>query len=118
MVKNLRLKIILVFLAIGILTITLYGVTFICELKKIQMDIMEVQYQQLINSEVSQIAFSIFMAIAIYTLLAIVVGTIAMKIIIAPIEKILKNAEKIAAGETIDIRYLTSEKEDAEVETL
>ncbi len=115
MVKNLRLKIILVFLAIGILTITLYGVTFICELKKIQMDIMEVQYQQLINSEVSQIAFSIFMAIAIYTLLAIVVGTIAMKIIIAPIEKILKNAEKIAAGEIIDIRYLTSEKEDAEV---
>ena len=104
MAKNFRFKIISIFLIIGIITITLFGL--VC--------IFIVQAKGDMPKEQS-ISYAILLAIGIYAVLASVIGAISIKIFTKPVTRILKNAEKIAAGEALDIHYLNPEKEDAEV---
>ena len=104
MAKNFRFKIISIFLIIGIITITLFGL--VC--------IFIIQAKGDIPKEQS-ISYAILLAIGIYAVLASVIGAISIKIFTKPVTRILKNAEKIAAGEALDIHYLNPEKEDAEV---
>ena len=117
MVKNFRFKLILIFLVIGIVTITLIGLFSIYELKQIQNELLMVsaEYEQLIEPKMQKTGYAILGTIGIYTIAVSIIGAIAIRITIAPIAKILKSAEKIAAGETIDVKYLTSEKEETEV---
>lgn len=109
MAKNFRLKIISIFLIIGIITITAFGIYSIYELKKIVPQTPEIE------RTAANISYAIFAGIGIYTLLVCIIGAISIKYMTEPVSKILKNAEKIAAGEALDVRYLNPEKEDAEV---
>ena len=116
MAKNFKLKLILVFLIAGIISITALGLFSIYELKEIQSQTPELV--EVLEKKIQLISYAILATIGIFTILASSLGAISIKVMIGPIGKILKSAEKIAAGETYDVRYLSSEKEDAEVSDL
>jgi two-component system sensor histidine kinase VicK len=68
------------------------------------------------NEDVTKDSLYAIMTIGgIYILVSSVVGFFAINIITGPISKIMKGAEKIAAGDAFDVRYITSKKEEAEV---
>ena len=113
MAKNLKLKIIIVFLVIGVAIITGFGIFSINQLKNLQAE-MNIN-ADVIKTKIQLISCAIFIAIGAYTALSGILGTIVIGVLTNPIAKILKNAEKIASGESIDVRYLNPEKEDAEV---
>ena len=104
MTKNFKLKIISVFLIIGIVVITVFGL-FCVYVLQTKPDI----------PKVPMISYGILISIGVYILLTSVIGAIAVKYITKPVTKILKNAEKIASGDALDIHYLNPEKEDEEV---
>lgn len=107
MTKNFKLKIISVFLIIGIIVITVFGLFSIYKMQT-KLEIQEIQ----------RFSIAILVAIGAYVLLACTVGAVLVKHIINPVTRILKNAEKIASGESIDIHYLNPEKEDAQIRDL
>ena len=104
MAKNFSVKIISVFMIIGIITITIFGL-FCIFLLQAEPDAPKKQ----------EVYYAIWVAIGAYVLLASVIGAISIKIFTKPLTRILKNAEKIASGDALDIHYLNPEKEDAEV---
>ena len=97
MVKNFRFKLILIFLVIGIVTITLIGLFSIYELKQIQNELLMVsaEYEQLIEPKMQKTGYAILGTIGIYTIAVSIIGAIAIRITIAPIAKILKSAENL-----------------------
>lgn len=113
MLKNFKLKIILIFLIIGIIAITSFGLLSIYELK--QLEVQSEEMVIVIEEKISIVSYVILIEIGVFTILSSIIGAIAIKKMISPIDKIIKSAEKIASGETIDVRYLNSEKEEAEV---
>lgn len=45
----------------------------------------------------------------------VAIGLFVVKVVIRPISKLIKSAEKIAAGETVEVQYLTDEQDNTEV---
>ncbi len=113
MAKNFKLKIIIVFLVVGIAVITGFGIFAINQFKNIQTEI-GIESNNLKN-EIQLTSYAIFVSIGVYIALSVALGTLVIGMLTNPIARILKNAEKIASGESIDVRYLNPEKEDAEV---
>ena len=111
MSKNYRIKIILVFLIIGIIAITILGLFSVYKIREAYA-----QTSQNMNEDVTKDSLYAIMTIGgIYILVSSIVGFFAINIITGPISKIMKGAEKIAAGDAFDVRYITSKKEEAEV---
>ena len=113
MTNNFRLKIILIFLIIGIASTTAIGLFSIYELKALQLETLEDTI--IIENKIHVFSYAILIAIAVYTICTCIIGAISIKSMTGPIEKILKSAEKIASGETFDVRYLNTDKGEAEV---
>ncbi len=111
MSKNYRIKIILVFLIIGIIAITALGLFSVYKIREANMQ----ESQSENEDETKDTLFAILAIGGAYILISSAVGYFAINIITGPISKIMKGAEKIAAGEAFDVRYITSKKEETEV---
>lgn len=108
MLKKIIFKIILIFLIIGITIITSFGLFAVNEIK--------INTQKHVSEEIiHQMGLGVLVTIIAFAVIASFIGAIAIKIILGPISKILKSAEKIAAGDTVDVKYLTREGEETEV---
>ena len=113
MSKNYRIKIILVFLMTGIIALTSLGLFTIYKIKSVEPNTPD---EVDASEEKGKDAFYALLIIGgSYIVISSVVGYIAINIITGPISKIMKGAEKIAAGDAFDVRYITSDKEEAEV---
>ena len=121
MVKNVQLKIILIFIVLGVLIITALGFVGIYELNSIKTKTQEYSIAETeeiikhIDEQISTTTFATVISIMVYSVISILIGYFVVKSIIAPITKLIKSAEKIAAGEAIDMHYLSSEEEKTEV---
>lgn len=98
MLRNVQLKIILIFGIIGIVLIGAIGIFYGLSLKQVG-DIEG--YTQIINMQIKNIKYITIIAIALYGIITILVGIFISKAIINPINKLIKDAPRIAAGENI-----------------
>lgn len=114
MIKNIQLKIILIFIILGISIITLLGCINVQQLTELT------QQTNIINSEqyIKNTIIIAIIAIAIFCIITILIGTIVLKSIISPISRFIKSAEKIAAGGSQSIQYLANENDEKEVKDL
>ena len=69
-------------------------------------NIKDMQQQMII----AMIAINVGFAIG-----CVAIGLFVVKVVIRPISKLIKSAEKIAAGETVEVQYLTDEQDNTEV---
>lgn len=121
MLKDIKIRIILVFIIIGIIVITSLGIGFCYRLADLNnlINASDVNIQELqtaIATQVSNAQIMIFIGIAVFFLLSITIGWICLKSILAPISKLIRSAEIIAKGEELDIKYLGDGSENDEID--
>ena len=121
MIKSIQLKIILIFIIVGIVIITSLGCMYLYELKQIMNNIDTYDFEQSelllmdISTKIKTIQIAILSAILLFSVISVILGIFAVKAIISPISTLIESAEKIAAGEVVDIKYLSNSDAKTEV---
>ena len=119
MLKSVQIKIVIIFMVIGILMIGVQGVLFSVELNKVQDavnssgNIVQVIEEISIQSKI----FS-WILLGIYTLISILVGIFVAKMIINPIARLTESAEMVAKGGKFQARPIEDKKGKTEVDDL
>ena len=107
MIKNVQLKIILIFSILGIILIGGIGIAFIYNLQNIDLGLLAqnegelIKYQELISTQVHDIKVITIILISVYGFISILIGIFVAKVILDPIAKLIDSAPKIAAGESL-----------------
>ena len=99
MIKNIQLKIVLIFFILGIVIITGLGIFFTNSLEAINAGISQPELTDIIVKEVSNIKISLLISLLVFGVISIIVGIFLSKTVVKPINKLIKNAEKITSGE-------------------
>ena len=99
MIKNIQLKIVLIFFILGIVIITGLGIFFTNSLEAINAGISQPELTDIIVKEVSNIKISLLIALLVFGVISIIVGIFLSKTVVKPINKLIKNAEKITSSE-------------------
>ena len=119
MLKSVQIKIVLIFMILGILMIGIQGILFTSELEQIQQiainnqDINQTVATQIRNTQILSIGL-----IIVFAIISIIVGIFVAKVIISPILKLTKNAESAAKSGKYQIKYLDDGKPKTEVDEL
>ncbi len=107
MLKNIQIKIILIFAVLGIVIITGLGIFYMFSLENLGITVTE---KEAIESQINQIRTITLVTIGIFAFICIMVGLFVSKVIIAPIAKLVKSAEKVVAGEEVELTTITEGK--------
>lgn len=123
MIKSIQIKIVMIFMILGIVVITGLGLTFIFKLDYINSQIQVSnmsgdEIQQLLNTQVKQIREIIYLSLAIFIVLILILALFIARVIINPISRLIKSAEMIANGQDIEIEYLSNNKHKSEIDEL
>ncbi len=109
MIKNVQLKIILIFSILGIVLIGGIGIALIYNLQNIDLGLLVqteeelIKYQELIATQTHTIKLITIILISVYGFISILIGIFVAKVILDPIAKLIDSAPKIAAGENLEI---------------
>ena len=120
MLKSVQIKVIIIFMLLGIVCITALGMFFI---NKLQLTLTTVEINstdsiQLIEKQIQDTKILVLYANFIFIIISIVVGYFVSKVIIHPISDLIKTAEKIVSGEEVEIKTLTDGKSNNEIDEL
>lgn len=123
MVKSIQIKIVMVFMIVGIVVITGLGLGFISKLNYINSEILSIdmtseEIQQLLTTQMEQTREIIYISLVVFTGLIVILAIFMAKVIIKPITRLIKSAEMIAKGEDIEIEYLENNKNKSEIDEL
>ena len=118
MLKSIQIKIILIFIVLGVLIMVGLSTLFTYKMQEINSKVSNPELQIEIGEEIEETQILIYYAIGIFGLISIILGIFVVKVVIAPITKLVKSAEKIASGETIDIKYLQDTNNKTEIDYL
>jgi len=120
MLKNVQLKVILIFSILGIILIGAVSCFFVYNLQNTDMQVtMQTQeqieqYEDLIFIQIQNIKIVTIIVIALYGLISILIGIFVSKSVVEPITKLIDSAPRIAAGEEV----LVKEKNKKDVDEL
>lgn len=112
MMKNIQTKILLIFFVIGIIIILGMGAFFIGILKS---------PEQNINTQIQQTEILILGSILVFSCIVILVGIFVLKHIINPMDKLIKETEKMTNAEgdkLVEVGKASRKKRKTEVDTL
>ena len=120
MLRSIQIKIILIFSLLGIISISALGIFFITKLDTVSQKVPtnEANTHMLIQEEMEQTKTVVIYSIGAYIVIAVIVGFFMTKVIIYPISDLIKTAERIVAGEDVDIKYLSDGKKNSEIDDL
>ena len=115
MIKNIQLKIILIFSVIGIVII---GIIFIYNLSNVDIEKMNVSeneiqaFQNIVETQVYNVRVVSIILVFVYGIICIIIGVFVSKVILDPIARLIDTAPKIAAGENFEIKEKEGKKVD------
>lgn len=120
MLKSVQIKIIIIFILLGVVCITALGMFFI---NKLEISLETVDASGLVSidvleQQIGDIRAVILYANAIFIIVSLVVGYFVSKAIINPISDLIKTAEKIVRGEEVEIKTLTDGRNNNEIDDL
>lgn len=110
MLKNIQLKIILIFSILGILLISTLGVAFGVSLKTNQASkTLETEeqikiYEETMQMQLQNVKIVTIVLVVSYGCICIVIGVFVSKAILDPISRLIDSAPKIVAGENIEVK--------------
>lgn len=114
--RNLQNKILLIFFAIGITIILGMGLFFINIVNQsnaiiAQEGIIEsAQISQNMDLQITQTKILILGTILVFSCIVFVMGIFVSKVIVMPINKLIKNAQKIAKGDNLELVRIDKNK--------
>lgn len=119
MLKSVQIKIVVIFMIIGVLMIGVQGILFSVELNQLQGAINN-------NGDILQIIENVSfktkaltgILLIIYTLISILVGAFVTKMIINPIARLTESAEMVAKGGKYQVKQVEDKKSKTEVDDL
>ncbi len=115
MLRNVQLKIILIFGIIGIILISAIGFFYGLSLEQVA----NVEgYTEVISSQVKNVRDITIVAETLYGIITILIGMFISKTVLNPITKLIKDAPRIAAGENINIISNEENKKKTSVDEL
>ncbi|MCI8362103.1 MAG: cell wall metabolism sensor histidine kinase WalK [Clostridia bacterium] len=115
MLRNVQLKIILIFGIIGIIIISAIGAFYGLSLNKLAT--VE-GYSEVIYEQIKNLKYITIIAEALYGIITVLIGMFMSKTVLNPITKLIKDAPRIAAGENIDIAFNEENKKKKSVDEL
>ncbi len=123
MLRNIQVKIVFVFTLLGISIITLLGLLFIDKLgdlneKVNNPNISPTEISILINDEILETRNIVIYSLGIFGIASVIFGWIIAKLVVSPISKIIKSAEKVSNGKSMDIKYLGDGRKKTEIDDL
>ncbi len=123
MVKSIQTKIVMIFMILGIILITGFGSIFIYRLNDIDSKISESNLSKneinvLLIEQIKEIQEFIYISLAVFIVLIILLNIFLSKVVIKPITRLVKSAEMIANGEDIEIEEFSDKKQNNEVDEL
>lgn len=120
MLRNIQIKIILIFLIVGIIIIGAMGYINYTSLQSITaVDLVNVEeYSLMIQEYQGQLKIITLITIFIYTLICVLVGVFVTQKIISPITRLINSAKKIASGEEVQTKELAEPTAQNEVDDL
>ena len=119
MLKSIQIKIVLIFMILGILMIGIQGVLFTSELGQLQSAIQNNESViQEINIQMRNTQILSIGLIVVFAVISVLVGIFVAKVVISPILKLAKSAEIVAKGGKYQIKYLDDGKSKTEVDEL
>lgn len=99
MIKNIQLKIVLIFFILGMLTIIGLGFFFTNSLEAINVAINTAEVTDVINVNISNVKLILMISLITLGAISIIVGIFLSKTVVKPIDKLIKNAEKLTSKE-------------------
>lgn len=115
MIRNVQLKIILIFGIIGIVLISFIGIFYGMSLKEVG----EVQgYNDIVNTQIHNVKYITIIAESLYGFITILVAIFISKVIINPITKLITEAPKIVSGEASSINKANENRKKKDVDEL
>lgn len=99
MLRNVQLKIILIFAVIGILAISGIGIFYAISLNGIEEVVVSDNYNIIINSQINNVKWITLICMASYGFISILVGVFVTKVILKPLSKLIKSAPRISSAE-------------------
>jgi len=120
MLKSIQIKIVLIFLILGIIIIGTMGYV---NYKNLQVIIAEGinnvnEYTYMLQNYQEQMRIITLITMAVFTLICVLVGIFVTQKVIAPISRLINNAKKIASGEDIETKELRKSDSQSEVDDL
>lgn len=115
MLRNVQLKIILIFGIIGIIIISAIGAFYGLSLN--ELGNVE-EYTEVIHEQIRNVKYITIIAEALYGIITILIGMFISKTVLNPISKLIKDAPRIAAGENINITSTSDNKKKTSVDEL
>jgi len=120
MLRSIQIKIVLIFLVLGIIIIGAIGYINYASIQNLlEMHIEEAElYTILIQDYQAKIInITIFISV-VFTLVCMLLGVFMTQKVISPISRLIDNAKKITAGEEIETKELEVSKSQSEVDDL
>ena len=120
MLRNIQIKIVLIFLVLGLVIIAAMGYINYLNLNIVMQETTGIVEQNagIIPNMQNQILVITLSTMCIYTLICILVGIFISQKIISPISRLIDNAKKITSGEEIETKELMPAKGQNEVDEL
>lgn len=108
MLKNVQIKIVLIFAVTGILILSLLGAVVIFNLQKMDLSLVEhtvktqQEWETIINTNIEQMKYIIMIAIITFAAICIVIGIFTSKYMISPITKLIQGAQNVTEKKDIE----------------
>lgn len=105
MLKNVQLKIILIFSILGIVLMGEIGVIYAYNLQNVNFSLVAqteeqvIAYQELIKMQIQNVKVITIILITVYGFISILIGIFVSKVILDPISRLIDSAPKMANGE-------------------
>lgn len=99
MIKNIQLKIVLIFFILGMFIIIGLGLFFTNSLEAINTVLNTAQITDVIVEEINNIKTVSMISLGLLGAISIIVGIFLSKTVVKPIDKLIKNAEKLTSKE-------------------
>ncbi len=106
--RNIQVKIVLIFFVLGIILISGLGISYLQMLQQLEaLSTSQTEVINTINEQIAQTKMIMAISTSVYVVISILVGFFVSKALVSPMKKLIKSAEKIASGESVEIEKNT-----------
>jgi two-component system sensor histidine kinase VicK len=113
MLKNIQLKIVMIFAIIGIIVISSLGIFCLYKVENINT-LNDAKLTSIINEQANQIEMTVYISLVVFVVFTIIGSFIVSKVVLAPISKLVKSAEMVSHTK----KYLGDGKNKTEFDDL
>lgn len=107
MLKSIQIRIMLIIILLSIIMFVTCGLLYINQIEQMHVENVSTE---IIEREVRQVQILIVAFTVSFVVISSIIIIVASRIIISPISRLIKNAQKIADGEEVEVKLMEDRK--------